>query len=174
MADYTLLVKEGDRVPDGTLWYSSNPEDEDACAIPQKFNIAERTKGKKVIIFAVPASFSPTCSEKHVPGFLVKGIELKEKGVAEVICLSADTVWSQDAWGKKLKVGTQILMASDPYGAFSEKLGLKFETHEPFRLPMGPRTRRYALLLDDGIIKYIGVDAQGLDASAVEAVLAKL
>ncbi|KAJ3051684.1 hypothetical protein HK097_007290 [Rhizophlyctis rosea] len=174
-AEYTLKVKEGDRVPEGTLWHSGNPEDDDACALPQKFSISERVKGKKVVIFSVPASFSPTCSEKHVPGFVEKANDLKSKGIDEVICLSADTVWSQDAWGKKLKVGTKVLMASDPYGEFSDKLGLKFETHEgQFRLPMGPRTRRYILLLDDGIIKYIAVDAAGLEATSAEAVLARL
>ncbi|KAJ3291155.1 hypothetical protein HK104_006310 [Borealophlyctis nickersoniae] len=169
----TPSIKVGDAVPKGTLYTSSNPGDPDACALPQKLNTEDFLKNKKVVIFNVPAAFSPTCQNNHVPGFLAKLQDLKSKGVDAILCTSADSVFTQDAWGKKLGVGTNIVMASDPYGAWAEKMGLKYETHDG-RVPMGPRSFRFALVADNGIVKYIGVDKQGLADSSAEAVLAHL
>ncbi|RKO88137.1 thioredoxin-like protein, partial [Blyttiomyces helicus] len=102
-------VQVGDKIPEAVLYHSTNPEVVDACAIPSKINTAEFFKGKKVVIFAVPAAFSPTCSDNHLPGFISNLDVLKEKGVDAVMCLSADTVWALDAWGKKIGVGRNIV-----------------------------------------------------------------
>ncbi|TPX58404.1 hypothetical protein SpCBS45565_g08015 [Spizellomyces sp. 'palustris'] len=166
-------IQPGDKIPEATLFYSNNPEADGVCAIPQKITTAELFKNKKVVLVSVPAAFSPTCQGSHIPGFIEKLADLKAKGVDTVAVLAADTVFAMDAWGKHLKVGKDIIMLSDPYVELSKKLGLAFETRGG-ALEMGPRTRRSAIIANDGTVKWVGVDLKGLENSTAEAVLAHL
>ncbi|KAJ3139551.1 hypothetical protein HDU90_009052 [Geranomyces variabilis] len=173
----TKLIQPGDRIPSASVFTSQNPDEEGVCAVPTKLQTTEFFAGRKVVLVTVPAAFSPTCQVQHVPAFVEKANELKSKGVDAVAVLSADTVFAVDAWGKSMKIGKAVTMLSDPYVEFSQKLGLAFETRAglgPTGFKMGDRTRRAALIVDDGVVKWIGVDDKGLDVSSAQSVLAHL
>ncbi|KAJ3162659.1 hypothetical protein HDU86_003632 [Geranomyces michiganensis] len=171
------LIQPGDRIPSASLFTSQNPDAEGVCAVPSKVETTDFFAGRKIVLVTVPAAFSPTCQEQHIPAFVDAAQDLKNKGVDVVAVLSADTVFAVDAWGKAMKTGKAVTMLSDPYVEFSQKLGLAFETRAglgPTGFKMGDRTRRAALIVEDGVVKWIGVDEKGLDVSSAQSVLAHL
>eukprot|EP00659_Diplonema_papillatum_P008729 gene8729-13517_t len=126
-------------------------------------------KGKKVVLFAVPGAFTPTCSEKHLPGFIENADKLKEKGVDKVVCLAVNDAFVMSAWGKHQKAG-DILMLADGDASFTKKLGLVKET-AAFG---GTRSERYAMIVEDKIVKKIFVDKKAFEVSSAEHVLGQL
>jgi alkyl hydroperoxide reductase 1 len=128
-------------------------------------------KGKKAVIFAIPGAFTPTCSEQHVPAFLAKYDELKKAGVDVIICTAVNDGFVMDAFGQHLKVQDKILMASDGGSGFFEKLGL---TLDLTKAGMGVRSQRFALIVDDLKVTYVGVDESGVDKSGPAGVLKNL
>jgi len=110
--------------------------------------------GKKVVLFAVPGAFTPTCSNSHLPGYVVKFDELKSKGVDEVICLSVNDAFVMDAWGKANNAENLIMLA-DGAAEFTSAIGLEAETG----IFGGVRSRRYALIADDGVVTLLNVEA---------------
>lgn len=146
-------------------------------------------KGKKAIIFAIPGRdanlseeyvsnpfllgpFTPTCSETHVPGYLNAYEALKAKGVNEVICISVVDGFIMNAFAKAYKAGNKVIMVGDGSAEFSKALGL---TQDLTKAGMGIRSKRFAIIVDDLVVKYVGVEeGPGVNASGVDAVLAKL
>ena len=127
--------------------------------------------GKKVVLFAVPGAFTPTCSNAHLPGYVVKADELKAKGVDSIICLSVNDAFVMDAWGKD-KNAEQLMMVADGNGEFTKALGLEMDG-SGFRL--GTRSQRYAMIVDDGTVSKLSVEDPGkLEVSAAEAILEAL
>ena len=128
--------------------------------------------GKKAVLFAVPGAFTPTCSDDHLPGFLVHSDELKAKGIELVACTAVNDAHVMGAWSKARSAGDQVLMLADGNGELARALGLDFDLT---RAGMGTRSRRYAMVLEDGVVRYLGVEqAPGVTVSGVQAVLAAL
>ncbi|KAI9486956.1 MAG: Redoxin [Benjaminiella poitrasii] len=169
-----MTVKVGDVIPDGTLQYVPYDPKEalTACPRPIQLNIHEKLKGKKAIIFAIPGPFTPTCSENHVPGFLSAYDALKAKGVQDVICISVVDGFIMNAFAKAYNAGDKVIMAGDGSAIFSSALGL---TQDLTKMGMGIRSKRFAIVVDDLVVKYVGIEqAPGVTSSGAEAVLAKL
>jgi len=158
----------GNKIPDGGFPYIPyTPElaDGKSCGVPSKVT-TDDWKGKRVVIFAVPGAFTPTCHVSHLPGFVSKYDELKAKGVDVVACLASNDHWVMSGWGRVEGVEDKILMLSDVDGAWSDKLGLK--------RPDG-RTKRYAIIVDDLVIKSLEVETEsGVNVSGAEHVLSRL
>lgn len=128
-------------------------------------------KGKKAVIFAIPGAFTPTCSEKHVPEFLSRYDELKAAGVDVVICTAINDGFVMHAFGRHLDVKDKIIMASEGGSGFFEQLGL---TRDLTAAGMGIRSKRFALIVDDLQVTYVGVDESGVDKSGVSSILENL
>lgn len=142
-----------------------------ACPAPVKFDLSKELKGKKAIIFAIPGAFTPTCSEQHVPEFLEKYDELKKKGADLIICVAVNDGFVMDAFGQHLKVKDKIIMASEAGSGFFEHLGL---TLDLTKAGLGIRSQRFALVVDDLKVTYVGVDDSGVDKSGPAGVLTAL
>jgi peroxiredoxin len=160
------MVKVGDKVPSATL-RTMGPEGPKAVTTEELF-----APGKKVVAFALPGAFTPTCSAKHVPGFLAEAAALKAKGVDEIVCISVNDAFVMGAWGKDQKVGETIKMLGDGNGEFSEAMGL---TMDGSKFGLGKRSQRYAMIVDGGVIKGLFVEKPGaFEASTAENVLKNL
>ncbi|KAI9028239.1 Redoxin [Phycomyces nitens] len=139
---------------------------------PLAFKIHEKLKGKKVVLFAIPGPFTPACSEQHVPGFLNAHDALKSKGVSDIVCLSVTDGFVMNAFGKVSQTTDKIIMAGDGSAEFSQALGL---TQDLSKNGMGIRSKRFAIVVDNLVVKYIGVETKpGIASSGADAVLAKL
>jgi peroxiredoxin len=133
---------------------------------------SEFFKGKKVILFAVPGAFTPTCSAKHLPGFVAKAAELKAKGVDEVACISVNDAFVMNAWGKDQSTDGKVTMLADGNGEFAKAMGLEMDGSG---FGLGTRSQRYALVADDGVVTALNVEQPGaFEVSSAEAVLAAL
>jgi peroxiredoxin len=150
-----MSIQIGERIPEATLTEST--EFGEACPVaPTPVNVADSLKGKRVVIFGLPGAYTPTCSAKHVPGYLEKLSELKAKKVDEVWCVSVNDGFVMAAWGRDQKAIGKIRMLGDGSADLAKKLGLSVE------IPgMGVRMRRFSLLADDGVVKQINVEAPG-------------
>ena len=128
--------------------------------------------GKKVVLFALPGAYTPTCSAKHLPGFIEKAAEIKAKGVAQIVCLSVNDPFVMKSWGKEQNVGEAVFLLPDGNGAITKALGQEFDA-TGFNL--GIRSQRYAMIVDNGTIAWLAVDKPGaFEVSSAEAVLAAL
>lgn len=152
-----MTIKIGERVPAGTLFEST--EFGDACPLPPaKVSVADATRGKRIAIFALPGAYTPTCSAKHLPGYLEHLDALRAKGVDEVWCLSVNDGYVMAAWGKEQGAIGKIRMLGDGAGSFAQALGLEVDLSAA---GMGRRMRRCSLLLDDGVVKQLNVEEPG-------------
>ncbi|KAG9134774.1 hypothetical protein Leryth_001083 [Lithospermum erythrorhizon] len=145
-------IAVGDVIPDGTLSYFDEQDQ------MQNVSIHSLAASKKVIIFAVPGAFTPTCSTKHVPGFLEKAEELKSKGVAEILCLSVNDPFVMKAWAKTYPENKHIKFLADGSGKYTHALGLELDLSDK---GLGIRSRRFALLVDDLKVEVANVEAGG-------------
>jgi peroxiredoxin len=128
--------------------------------------------GKKVVLFAVPGAFTPTCSAQHLPGFVGKADEISAKGVDTIVCVSVNDAFVMDAWGKDQGVGDKVLMLADGNGDFARALGLDFDGSA---IGFGIRSQRYALVAEDGVVKKLAVDKpMTFEVSSAEAILKDL
>ena len=160
-----MTIKVGDKVPSATLtqWSADGPK---------PITTDELFKGKTVGLFAVPGAFTPTCSAKHLPGFVTKAGEIKGKGVDTIACLSVNDAFVMNAWGKDQKVGDKVLMLADGNGDFTRAVGLEMDGTG---YGMGKRSRRYAMVVQDGVVKTLNVENPGaFEVSSAEAVLKAL
>jgi peroxiredoxin len=129
-------------------------------------------KGKKVVLFALPGAFTPTCSMQHLPGFVKNADKLRAKGVDTIACLSVNDAFVMDAWGRDQKVGDKVLMLADGNADFSKAVGL---TEDDSEYGMGIRACRYALIAENGVVKTLAVEeGDAFDVSSAESILAKL
>nr|CAD7590664.1 unnamed protein product [Timema genevievae] len=146
------MVKAGDRIPSVDL-YEDNPTN--------KVNAADLFKGKKGILFAVPGAFTPGCSKTHLPGYVTKAEELKGKGIQEIVCVSVNDPFVMSAWGKEHGANGKVRMLADPSAAFAKALDLQVD------LPPlgGVRSKRYSMVVEDGVIKTLNVEPDGTGLS---------
>ncbi|MBM3570331.1 MAG: peroxiredoxin [Alphaproteobacteria bacterium] len=159
-----MTIKVGDTVPSGSFNVMTDKG-------PAPLTSDELFKGKKVMLFALPGAFTPTCSAKHVPGFLANHDAIKAKGVGTIACLSVNDAFVMGAWGKDQKSDGKIVMLADGSGEYTKKLGLELDLTAR---GMGVRSRRYAMLVDNGVVKQLQIEPNpgGLDVSAAEKMLA--
>ncbi len=167
-----MTIKIGDHLPAGTLAEFIEVESAGCALGPNKFDVAEITKGKKIAIFGLPGAFTPTCSAKHVPGYVAHAPELHAKGVDEIWCISVNDAFVMGAWGRDQKSTGVVRMMADGSAEFSTALGLEadFTAHG-----MGMRSRRYSMVVDNGIVTQLNIEAAGkFEVSTAEAMLAQL
>lgn len=158
-----MTIKEGDKLPEATLQVMT------AEGI-KPLSLAEVTAGKKVVIFAVPGAFTPGCSMTHLPGFVVNADKLKAAGVDSIICVSVNDAFVMGAWGENQNA-EEIIMAADGSAKFTAAIGMELDLVEA---GLGVRSKRYAMIVEDGTVTYLGVDAKDIVESSAETVLAKL
>ncbi len=139
---------------------------------PKDVTVGEIFKGKKVVLFAVPGAFTPTCSMKHLPGFVESASRIKAKGIDEIVCVSVNDAFVMGAWGDSQKAAGKVRMLADGNAEFAKALDL---TMDASGFGMGLRSKRYAMIVEDGTVKELFVEpGGGLSVSSAESVLAKL
>jgi peroxiredoxin len=159
-----MTIQIGDRIPGATLNYLKDGV--------QAIRSDELFAGKAVVLFAVPGAFTPTCSAKHLPGYVTLLDAFKAKGVDTVACMAVNDAFVMDAWAKSQSAPEGIMMLADGNGAFAKALGLELDATA---FGMGMRAKRFALVAKDGVVTHLMVEAPGeFRVSAAEAVLAAL
>ena len=153
-----MTIKVGDRLPAGTLSEYIEVESAGCSVGPNKFQVEDLTKGKKVVIFGLPGAFTPTCSAKHVPSYIANFDKLKAKGVDEVICMAVNDAFVMGAWARDQHTGGKIRMMGDGSAAYTKALGLEFDLTAR---DMGVRTQRFSMLVDGGVVKTLNIEAGG-------------
>jgi peroxiredoxin len=167
-----MAIKVGERLPDGQLQEFIEVETAGCALGPNTFNVADLVKGKKILIFGLPGAFTPTCSAKHVPGYVEHYDALKRKGVDEVWCLSVNDAFVMGAWGRDQHSTGKVRMMADGSAAYTTKLGLDVDLTAR---GMGVRSQRFAMLVEDGVVKSLAIEAPGkFEVSSAEAMLARL
>lgn len=167
-----MTIKVGDKLPPGTL--SEYVEVETAgCTIgPNDFKVEDLARGKKVAIFGLPGAFTPTCSAKHVPSYLQNIDRLKAKGVDEVICMAVNDAFVMGAWARDQKTAGKIRMMGDGSANYTKALGLEFDLSAR---GLGLRCQRFAMLVDNGVVKLLNVEAPGkYEVSDAETMLKQM
>ena len=159
-----MTVKVGDKIPDVTIKMMGEKG-------PQDISTKELFSGKKVVLFAVPGAFTPTCSAAHLPGFVVNADKIKAKGVDAIVCLSVNDAFVMDAWSKD-KNAEEIMMVGDGNGDFTEAMGLVMDGSG---FGLGKRSQRYALIAEDGVITTLNVETgPKFELSSAEKILEAL
>ena len=160
-----MTISTGDKLPDATVMHMTADG-------PAPLTTQELFGGKKVVLFALPGAFTPTCSAAHLPGFVANADKIKAKGVDEIVCLSVNDAFVMDAWGKSQNA-EEIHMVADGVAAFTRAIGLDLDLTER---GLGVRSKRYAMIVDDGKVTDLAVEESPakLEASSAEAVLGKL
>jgi len=152
-----MTIKVGNRVPDAKL--SESTEFDAACPVaPKDVNVGEAVKGKKIAVFGLPGAYTPTCSAKHVPSYLSNLDQLKAKGVDEVWCVAVNDGFVMAAWGKDQGAIGKIRFLGDGSAIWARALGLELDLGAR---GMGMRMQRFSMLLDDGVVKQLNVEAPG-------------
>jgi peroxiredoxin (alkyl hydroperoxide reductase subunit C) len=159
------MIKLGDKIPAMKLMTVTADG-------PREVDTGELFGTGKVVLFAVPGAFTPTCSAKHLPGFVQHLPELKAKGVDKIVCMAVNDAFVMGAWAKDQKVGDGIIMLADGSAAFTKALGLELDL---VARGLGLRSQRFALVTQDGVVQHLAVEeAGGFDVSRAEAVLEAL
>jgi len=160
-----MTIKVGDTIPSMKLMTATADG-------PKEVSTDEIFKGKKVVLFAVPGAFTPTCSAKHLPGFVQNADAFKAKGVDTIACIAVNDVFVMDAWSKHSGTGDKITMLADGAATFAKALGMELDLNGR---GMGWRSQRYALVAEDGKVMHLGVEPPGgFEASKAETILAAL
>lgn len=167
-----MTIKTGDRLPQGTLHEFVDVETEGCALGPNSFQVADLVKGKKIAIFGLPGAFTPTCSAKHVPGYVEHAAALKANGVDEIWCISVNDAFVMGAWGREQKATGVVRMMADGSADFTKALGLEFDL---IARGMGIRSQRYSMLVEDGVVKQFNLEqGGGFEVSNAETLLAQL
>lgn len=157
-----MAIKEGDKIPNVKV-KATDMSDVQTDSL---------FAGKKVVLFAVPGAFTPTCSAKHLPGFIEKADELRKKGVDDIICMSVNDAFVMKAWGEDRGAGDKVRLIADGNGDLTKALGLQFDGSG---IGFGLRSQRFAAIVENGVVKKLAVDAGGkFEVSSAEAILAAL
>ncbi|MGF1550858.1 MAG: peroxiredoxin [Sphingomonadaceae bacterium] len=160
-----MAISVGDELPRTTLMKATEEG-------PEPVDSEEFFSGRKVALFAVPGAFTPTCSAKHLPGFVDKAEEIKGKGVDEIACIAVNDAFVMDAWAKEGGAGGKVTMLADGNGDFTRALGLDMDAK---RFGMGERSQRYSMIVEDGVVKELNVEEPGdFSVSSAEHLLAQL
>jgi glutaredoxin/glutathione-dependent peroxiredoxin len=156
------MIKVGDKIPSATFTEMKDGK-------PTPVSSDELFNGKTVVIFALPGAFTPTCSAKHVPGFVQNHDALKAKGVDAIACISVNDAFVMGAWGKDQGAGDKVAMLADGNGDFTRAMGLEFDAT---KFGMGKRSQRYSALVKNGVVKSLNVEEPGaFDVSSAEHML---
>ena len=158
-----MTISKGDRIPDITLKTNG-------AKGPEDLNTREFFAGRKVVLFAVPGAFTPGCSNTHMPGFVVRADDILAAGADAIACLAVNDAFVMGAWQKDQNA-EKITMLADGNAEFTKALGLELDASGG---GMGIRSKRFALIANDGVVEYLGVDAKGVEESSAETVLGKL
>lgn len=160
-----MSIKPGDEIPSLTLYLKVDGK---ITAV----NTAELFDGKRVVLFALPGAFTPTCSQAHLPGFVVKADEILDQGIDRIICLSVNDPHVMAAWGEQNHVEDKIQMVADGNGEFTRAIGMQIDRSE---VGMGERSQRYAMILQNGIVELLNLEQPGqFEISDAETILAEL
>ncbi len=160
-----MTIKVGDKIPSVTLKHMEESG-------PKEITTDELFKGKKVLLFAVPGAFTPACSAQHLPGYIQNAEQIKAKGIDTIACIAVNDVFVMDAWGKSQNADDKVLMLADGDGEFAKAIGLELDLNGK---GLGMRSRRYAMVVEDGIVKILELEEGGkLEISTAEKLLEKL
>jgi glutaredoxin/glutathione-dependent peroxiredoxin len=152
------MIKVGDTLPDGVLSEFIAVETEGCALGPNKFNVADLVKGKKIVVFGLPGAFTPTCSAKHVPGYRDHVSDFKAKGVNEIWCVSVNDAFVMGAWAKDQQTDGKVRMFGDGSAVWTKALGLEMDATA---FGMGTRMMRFSMLLENGVVKTLNIEAPG-------------
>ena len=159
-----MAIEEGAKLPEATLHMMQEGR-------PTPVTTSDLFAGKKTVLFAVPGAFTPTCSQTHLPGYVINADAIKAKGIDSIICLSVNDAFVMGAWGDSANA-EELLMVGDGNGDFTQALGLEMDGSG---FGLGTRSQRYAMIVEDGVVQKLAVEAPGqLDVSAAEAILSAL
>ncbi len=158
-----MTIKVGDKMPSGAFKVMGE-------AGPQDLSTDSLFSGKKVVLFAVPGAFTPGCSMTHLPGFVALSDKIKAKGVSDIVCMAVNDAFVMGAWGKAQNAH-ELIMAADGNGDYTKALGLELDGSG---FGLGMRSQRFAVIVDDGTVSYLGVDAKAIEASSAETILENL
>ena len=165
------MIQVGDKLPAGTLNEFIEVEGNGCSIGPNSFDIAKETAGKKIAVFALPGAYTPTCSAKHVPGYVQKADALKAAGIDEIWCVSVNDAFVMGAWGRDQQTGGKVRMMADGSAAFTQATGL---TLDLTARGMGLRSTRYSMLVVDGVVKTLNVEGPGkFEVSDADTMLAQ-
>ncbi|MES1241072.1 MAG: peroxiredoxin [Acidobacteriota bacterium] len=160
-----MAIQVGDKIPDVILRTV-------AAGREREVSTAELFRGKRAVLFAVPGAFTPTCSDYHLPGFVELADQIRSRGIDLIACVAVNDHFVMDAWGKARDVGDKVLMLADGNGDFARAVGMDADIS---RFGLGVRSRRYAALVEDGVLKAINLDQPGrFEASSAEKILESL
>jgi len=167
-----MTIKVGDRLPEGTLSEYIEVEGNGCSIGPNEFKMGDLTKGRKVVIFGLPGAFTPTCSAKHVPSYVHNRDALKAKGVDDVVCMSVNDAFVMGAWARDQKSSGKVRMMGDGSAKYTKALGLELDLDAR---GMGTRCQRFSMLVDDGVVKALNIEAPGkYEVSGAETMLKQL
>ena len=152
------MLKVGDKLPAGSLSEFVEVEGNGCSIGPNTFDLATATAGKKIAVFALPGAYTPTCSAKHVPGYVDNAAAFKVAGVDEIWCISVNDAFVMGAWGRDQKTGGKVRMMADGSGDFAKATGLTLDLTSR---GMGLRSNRYSMLVVDGVVKTLNVEGPG-------------
>jgi glutaredoxin/glutathione-dependent peroxiredoxin len=165
------MIKVGDKLPAGKLQEFVEVEGNGCSIGPNAFDVEKETAGKKIAIFALPGAYTPTCSAKHVPGFVEKAEALKAAGIDEIWCVSVNDAFVMGAWGRDQKTAGKVRMMADGSADWTKSLGL---TQDLTAKGMGVRSQRFSMLVDNGVVKTLNIEAPGkFEVSNAETMLAQ-
>jgi peroxiredoxin len=160
-----MTIKVGDKIPQSTFKYQTSEG-------PKEISSAELFGGKKVALFAVPGAFTPTCSQRHLPGYVDKAAQLTAKGVDTIACVSVNDAFVMGAWGKDQKTEGKVMMLADGSGDFTRAVDLELDAT---KAGLGKRSQRYSMLVDNGVVTKLHVEAAGkFEVSDAETMLKDL
>jgi glutaredoxin/glutathione-dependent peroxiredoxin len=157
-----MAIQVGEKLPSGTLKVADGNGIRDVTT-EQLFG------GRKVVLFSVPGAFTPTCSAKHLPGFVQNADAIRAKGIDAIVCLAVNDAFVMGAWGREQQVGDKVIMAADGNGEWTRALGLDLDAS---RFGMGIRGQRFAMVVEDGVVRKLAIEAPGkFEVSSAEAIL---
>lgn len=160
-----MTIQVGDTLPQGTFKIMSADG-------PKELTTEALFKGKKVMFFSVPGAFTPTCSNKHLPGYVSNAAALKAKGIDTIACMAVNDVFVMDAWAKAGRTGDSVLMLADGNGAYAKALGLEMDASG---FGMGIRSKRFSMIVEDSVVKQLNVEPPGqFNVSSAECALGQL
>ncbi|HUF21258.1 MAG TPA: peroxiredoxin [Burkholderiales bacterium] len=163
-----MTIKVGDKMPAGKLWEFVDEERQGCSVGPNEFKVEEQVKGKRIAIFGLPGAFTPTCSAKHLPGYVQKADQLRKK-VDEIWCLSVNDAFVMGAWGREQSAGGKVRMMADGNGDYARALGLDLDL---IARGLGLRAQRFSMLAVDGVVKAINIEQAGkFEVSDVDTLL---
>jgi len=166
-----MTIKIGDKLPAGTLKEFIEVETEGCSLGPNNVDVVAATAGKTIAIFALPGAFTPTCSAKHVPGYVAQVDALRAAGVDEIWCLSVNDAFVMGAWARDQKTAGKLRMLGDGSAAFTQSVGLPLDLTAN---GMGVRSQRYSMLVVDGVVKTLNIEAAGkFEVSDADTMLAQ-